>query len=115
MCSRPIPRKSPLGLPKPGGPEKGWGSGPSSITTGLKGVCGWDGTRVWRGAQSCSSPTQGQQWFVLDLQFFTWIRLEIRKKYYMTKVGNHWPSFPREAVKDSSLETFQARLNGALI
>jgi len=41
-------------------------------------------------------------------------RLDIRKKIFMTRVVKHWKRLPREAEEAPSLETFKARLDGAL-
>ncbi|KFP18218.1 hypothetical protein Z169_01407, partial [Egretta garzetta] len=41
-------------------------------------------------------------------------RLDIRKKFFTMRVVKHWNRFPREVVEAPSLETFKARLSGAL-
>ncbi|KFR01431.1 hypothetical protein N306_09060, partial [Opisthocomus hoazin] len=41
-------------------------------------------------------------------------RLDIRKKFYTTRVVRHWNRLSREAVDAPSLEVFKARLDGAL-
>ncbi|KFW69392.1 hypothetical protein AS28_06227, partial [Pygoscelis adeliae] len=41
-------------------------------------------------------------------------RLDIRKKFFMLRVVKHWDRLPREVVDAPSLETFKARLDGAL-
>ncbi|KFR13588.1 hypothetical protein N306_02338, partial [Opisthocomus hoazin] len=41
-------------------------------------------------------------------------RLNIRKKFFMMMVVKHWNRLPREVVDAPSLETFKARLDGAL-
>ncbi|KFW61538.1 hypothetical protein AS28_02149, partial [Pygoscelis adeliae] len=41
-------------------------------------------------------------------------RLDIRKKFFTVRVLKHWHRLPREVVDAPSLETFKARLDGAL-
>ncbi|KFW66241.1 hypothetical protein AS28_13739, partial [Pygoscelis adeliae] len=41
-------------------------------------------------------------------------RLDLRKKFFTLRVVKHWPRLPREVVDAPSLETFKARLDGAL-
>jgi len=39
---------------------------------------------------------------------------DIRKKFFTVRVGKHWHRSPREVADVPSLETFKARLDGAL-
>ncbi|KFP11823.1 hypothetical protein Z169_11869, partial [Egretta garzetta] len=41
-------------------------------------------------------------------------RLNIRKKFFTLRVVKHWNRLPREVVEAPSVETFKARLDGAL-
>ncbi|KFQ91734.1 hypothetical protein Y956_05801, partial [Nipponia nippon] len=41
-------------------------------------------------------------------------RLHIRKKFFTVRVVKHWNRLLREVVDAPSLETFKARLDGAL-
>jgi len=41
-------------------------------------------------------------------------KLDIRQKYFTIRVVKHWNRLPREVVDAPSLETFKARLDGAL-
>ncbi|KFP11567.1 hypothetical protein Z169_08567, partial [Egretta garzetta] len=40
--------------------------------------------------------------------------LDRRKKFFTVRVMKHWHRLPREVVEAPSLETFKARLDGAL-
>jgi len=41
-------------------------------------------------------------------------RLDIRKTFFTMRVVKHWNRLPRDAGEAPSLETFKARLDGAL-
>ncbi|KFP41262.1 hypothetical protein N324_05614, partial [Chlamydotis macqueenii] len=41
-------------------------------------------------------------------------RLDIRKKFFTMRVVEHWHRLSRDMVGAPSLETFKARLDGAL-
>jgi len=41
-------------------------------------------------------------------------RLDIRKTFFMIRAVKHWHRLPGEVVDPPSLETFKARLDGAL-
>ena len=40
--------------------------------------------------------------------------MDIRKKFFITKVVRHWNRLPREVVDVPSLETFEVKLNQGL-
>jgi len=67
-----------------------------------------DGDRLFSWA--CSDRTRGNGFKLKEGRF----RLERTKKYCIMRVVKHWHRQPREVVYAPSLETFKARLDGAL-
>ncbi|KFO92699.1 hypothetical protein N320_06255, partial [Buceros rhinoceros silvestris] len=41
-------------------------------------------------------------------------RLDIKKKFFPTRVVKHWNRLPGEVIDAPSLETFKVKLDGAL-
>jgi len=65
---------------------------------------------VDRRGDGCSDRTRGDGFKLKEGR----IRLDIRKKLFTLRVVKPWPRLPREVVAGPSLETSQARLDGAL-
>ncbi|KFP12178.1 hypothetical protein Z169_13752, partial [Egretta garzetta] len=74
----------------------------------LKGAYRKDGERLFHRASCVRTRGNG---FKLEQGRF---RLEVRKKFFTIRVVKHWNRLPREVVEAPSLETFKARLDGAL-
>jgi len=73
-----------------------------------EGDCGKDGENIFSGA--CYHRSRSNGFKLREGRF----RLDIRKKFFIPRVVKPWPRLPREVVDAPSLETFKARLDGAL-
>jgi len=74
----------------------------------LKGAYKKDEDRFFR--RACSYRTRSNGFKLSESRF----RLDIRKKFFTLRVVRHWNRLLREVVEAPSLETFKARLDGAL-
>jgi len=74
----------------------------------LKEACRKDGENIFSKA-GCDR-TRSNDFKIREGRF----RLDIRKKFFTMRVVKHWNRLPREAVEAPSLETFKARLDGAM-
>jgi len=61
-------------------------------------------------SRSCCDRTRGNCFKLKDSRF----RLDLSKTFLTLRVVNHWNKLPRKATDAPSLETFKARLDGAL-
>ncbi|KAK4810747.1 hypothetical protein QYF61_007721 [Mycteria americana] len=74
----------------------------------LKGAYRKDGDRLF--SKACCDRTRSNGFKLSEGRF----RLDLRKKFFTTRVVKHWNRLPREVVEAPSLETFKVRLDGAL-
>jgi len=74
----------------------------------LKGAYSKDENRLF--SRACCNRTRGNGFKLEEGRF----RLDTRKNFFTMRVERHWQRLPREVVDAPSLETFKARLDGAL-
>jgi len=74
----------------------------------LKGAYRKDGEALF--TRVCSDGTRGNGSKLKEGRF----RIDIRKKFFTMRVVKHWHRLSREVVAAPFLETFKARLDGAL-
>jgi len=74
----------------------------------LKGTYRNDGENLF--TRACCDRTRSNSFKLREGRF----RLHIRKKYFTMRVVKHRNRLPREVVEAPSLNTFRARLDGAL-
>jgi len=67
-----------------------------------------DGDKLF--SRACCDRTRGDGFKLTEGRF----RLDLRKKILTVRVVKHWHRLPREVGDAPSLETFKARLDGAL-
>jgi len=73
-----------------------------------KGAYKKDGDRLF--SRACCGRTRGNGFKLKEGRF----TLGIRKKFFTMRVAKHWHRSPKDVVDASSMETFKARLDGAL-
>jgi len=61
-------------------------------------------------SRTCCNTTRGNGYKLKRVGF----RLDRRKQFFTMRVVKHWHRLPRELVDAPSLETFKAKLDGAL-
>jgi len=74
----------------------------------LKGAYRKDGKNIF--SRACCYRTRNNSFKLREGRF----RLDIRKKCFRIRVVKRWHRLPREVVEALCLETFKARLDGAL-
>jgi len=74
----------------------------------LKGTYSKDGDNLF--SKACCDRTRSNGFKVREGIF----KLDIKKKFFTSKVVKYWNLLPRDVVKAPSLETFKVRLDGAL-
>jgi len=74
----------------------------------LKGACRKDGGNNF--SRDGCDRTRSNGFKLRDGRF----RLDIRKKFFTVRVVKPWNRLPRQVMEAPSLETFKARLDGAL-
>jgi len=74
----------------------------------LKGAYRKDGENLL--SKACCNRTRSNGFKLRKSRF----RLDISRKFFTMRSVKHWNRFPREVAEALSLETFKARLDGAL-
>jgi len=74
----------------------------------LKGAYRKDGENIF--SRACCNRTRSNGFKLREGRF----RLDRRKRFFTMRVVKPWNRLPREVVEAPSLETFKARLDGAL-